>query len=243
MGLIIFALIVHLFFWLTVIAGIAGLSMFIPSLVGYIKTRSPKNNRIMVIGLCMMIPIALIGLYVGLGTLSSNARDYNSIYHQVNSGTVEGMELLKKGVDPDCSWSDVPAKAGEYTLLANFANYNSHHKDTYEKMKLLIEYGADVNWKSCPNCRGGYGHGQPYCEYTPLMLVCERPGEQAEDIIDLLLENGADVNAKDYSGKTALDIINESIQYGVQYGNGVSEKYLKMRKQLISHGAKPGRGT
>lgn len=244
MGLIINVLIVLVCFGLMVIAGIVGLSMFIPSLVGYRKTRSPKRHKTMIIGVCMMIPIVCIGLIAGISTLSLNARNYNSIYHQVYLGTVEDIErLLKKGVNPDCSELDVPAKAGEYTMLADLASYNSHRKDTYERMKLLIEYGADVNWKSCPNCRNGYGHGQAYCQYTPLMFVCERPGEQAEDIIDLLLENGANVNAKDYSGKTALDIINESIQYGIEHGNGTSEKYLSMRKQLISHGAKPGRGT
>ena len=67
-------------------------------------------------------------------------------------------------------------------------------------VKLLLERGLSVN---CSNDEG----------WTPLM---EAVLEEREEMVDLLLQNGADVNAQDYTECTALDLVdnctNESIK-------------------------------
>lgn len=247
MLLYLLGVIIYFGFWLLVIAGVVGLIMFIVFLAGYIGKREKKQLKMVLISAGMMTPIVLIGLTVGCSKLSTRLHNYNSIHYQMNSGTLEGMErLLKSGADPNSSWSDVRANTGEYTLLANLAFYNTHHDDTYERMKLLIEYGADVDWESCVNCRSysngafHYDHGSTFCKYTPLMFVCLYTGDQGPEIVELLLENGANVNAKGYDGKNALDLINEHIRAYKDDGKAVPTKYLKIKESIVAHGGKAG---
>lgn len=119
-----------------------------------------------------------------------------------------------------------------------------------EAVRLFLEGGVDVN-----SMRYGY---------TPLLEVCwlmRRGGiECASDIVELLLEKGADVNAVDGMGESALwyavengrtDIVRLLIQYGadvnVQY-NGktlvytaqVSKKNTEIANLLRDAGVKPG---
>lgn len=248
MGLYVLGIVVTFGLRILAAAGVVGLVMFIPSLAAYIKSREKKRFKSMLIGAYMMAPIVLIGVCLGFSKLKTGMHDYNSIHYQMNLGTLEGMErLLKNGADPNSSWSDVRAKTGEYSLISDLAVYNRQRKDTYERMKLLIEYGADVDWESCVNCRsysnGGfhYEHGNVFCKYTPLMFVCHDPGNQAAEIVDLLLDNGANVNAEGYDGKTPLDLIDQHIRAYDKSDEPVPEKYLMIKQSIIAHGGKAGK--
>lgn len=236
-------------FWLVlgigaaIICGIIGVIKFVPSLLAYKHTHDRKSFDAMINSICLVLPIIIVGGGALIKKIYSDVSEYNNLYYQANFETVEGMErLLKKGIYPDCKATNLenrPARDGEYTILTNLANYNHHHEDTYEKMKLLIEYGADVNYKACPNCRGE--HGNVYCQYSAIMLVCERPGYQAVEIIELLLDNGADINAVSYSGETALDIIEDRIAYCKSRDIEPSDQTKAIRKLLIDNGAKRGK--
>lgn len=64
----------------------------------------------------------------------------------------------------------------------------------YDKAKLLINEGADIEWRYVT------------CGRTPL-LVASAYGH--EGIIQLLLDNDANINAKDKDGRTSLDLAKE----------------------------------
>lgn len=208
---------------------------------GAVKLKSKRQTGIIltVIGAALLIPI--IG--VGISKLDKLATDHNSLTHQMFYGTADDMErVLARGVEPDCHAGysrNIPAKEGEYTMLSYVCSYNSHYDDSLEKARLLIEYGADVNRRTCPNCTNGR-HGIFGCEFTPLMFLCEYPGPQAKDMIILLLDNGADINAKNYEGQTALDLVNYKITMQSINGGTPSEFRLELRALLIKRGAKTG---
>lgn len=224
-------------------AGIVGLCVFFPALKGYIGTREARYHKKMIKGIAMAIPILTILFFAGIHKLGDAASDRNSIYIQMNSGTTEGMErLLKRGMSADSKATNLentPAKGNEYTLLTYLASYNSHYDDCVEKARLLLDYGADVDWEACPNCNvAGNGHGQPFCRSTPLLLVCTHPGAHAVELVELFVEYGADVNAVSGEGRTGLDILDEDIYLWRTRRGEVPEDLIALRKTLVKYGAK-----
>lgn len=67
----------------------------------------------------------------------------------------------------------------------------------YETVKLLIENGADVNYKE---------NKKWYNERTPLIFTVEEADKNKYKIVKYLLDNGADKNIKTTYGQSALDI-------------------------------------
>lgn len=242
LGLYVFAIIIFITGAGIICAGIAGLCIFVPSLVGYVKTRDKKSHKRMITGISLAIPLLAALLFAGVHQLRDAVSDYSSIYIQLISGTTEDLErLLKKGISSDCKATNLentPATGNEDTLLTHLASYNSHYDDCVEKARLLLEYGADVNWAACPNCRAGYGHGQPFCRSTPLLLVCSHPGEHSTELVELFIEYGADVNAVSGEGRTGLDILSEKIYLWERDGEEAPEIFTELRKALVKHGAK-----
>lgn len=208
---------------------------------GLASRRSVRKTRIILVAIGASLLIPIMG--VGISKLSELVSDYNSLTHQMFYGTADDLErVLEMGVEPDCHAGyskNIPAKEGEYTMLSYVCSYNSHYDDSLEKARLLIEYGADVNRRSCPNCRNGQ-HGNYECESTPLMFLCQYPGPQANDMIILLLDNGADINAKNYEGQTALDLVNYKITMQSINGGTPGESWLELKALLIKRGAKTG---
>ncbi|AGF84931.1 repeat protein [Moumouvirus goulette] len=64
--------------------------------------------------------------------------------------------------------------------------------DNLKLIKLLVKYGADVN---IPEYQNGW---------TPLIIACIRYTFNSHEIIEYLLNNGANINQKDSKGRTAL---------------------------------------
>ena len=159
-------------------------------------------------------------------------------------------KLIKKST-PEEKREGLHLVIAKYSKISDFFFVVSREKfvDPTEVVRLFLDGGVDIN-----SMRYGY---------TPLLEVCwlmRRGGiECASDIVELLLEKGADVNAVDGMGESALwyavengrtDIVRLLIQYGadvnVQY-NGrtllyraqVSNKNTEIADLLRDAGAKP----
>ena len=66
-------------------------------------------------------------------------------------------------------------------------------------LKLLISYGANINFKTLTYCG---------CYVTPLMVICSYLPRKTElEIVKFLIENGCDVNITDENGNNALLLI------------------------------------
>ncbi len=107
------------------------------------------------------------------------------------------------------------ATVAQRAAWVNFTPPNNHEQQTpimytiispslnaTQYLKLLIDYGADIN------AQDTNGH-------TPLMLAvlaAFKGQSNIENKIDLLLRKNANVSIKDATGKTALDIANESLE-------------------------------
>jgi hypothetical protein len=91
----------------------------------------------------------------------------------------------------------------------------AYHLAPSKRIPLLIAAGANPN-TSHPSDRS-----------APTLLMQALPPRGSESLVELLVKAGADVNARDYRGKTVLDIAQE---------NGSNPQCLKI---LVNAGARP----
>ncbi len=94
-------------------------------------------------------------------------------------------KLIKAGADVDTQGE----KQWNYTLLAKVCGCLCPHAEWIE---FLIDNGADIN----------YIGGHKKC--TPLHLIASQPTFPIEKQIEILIAQGAEVNARDIDGKTPL---------------------------------------
>lgn len=244
-GLMIFSIVVHIILAILAVMLFVGLGFVVYAIVKYFKNggqfiKETKNKLILGIGLAAM-PLLLLGL-VGKIKINENVRNSRDLYYQATSGTVEGMrEILENGVPADCKAFDLSGKTNalaegtETTILGYLViHYNDQHNEPEqygEKIQLLIDYGADVNRKM------GY-ISMPDKIVTPLLMAVDH---RNSDAAELLLKNGADVNARYADGETALQKLNKDIDYygpdGYRYDEDFYNKLLKVRSVLLKYGA------
>ena len=91
--------------------------------------------------------------------------------------------MLNKEINIKTLIKSVDKENNTALILASKFGYN-------EIVKILIENGADVNFRNNDNSTALIEASSFYYE-----------------VVKLLIENGADINAKDNEGKTALDYI------------------------------------
>jgi ankyrin repeat protein len=143
----------------------------------------------------LLIQAARKGDVAWMGSLPQNgaevdARDYRhrtALVHAVLEGQVESARfLLENGADVECPDSD------RITML--HLALDKKKPDT-ELIKVLVEYGCDVN--------------APYRieSNTPLHLAVRYHADV--EAIKLLIENGADVFRKDIFGRNAYQLLIE----------------------------------
>lgn len=110
--------------------------------------------------------------------------------------------LLAQGADPNLrQYREGRPRTPEnsHTWLMEFSALGEA-----STVKALLERGARVNARGW-TCFSAMGHGEPDPRgSTALIDACCRDGN--EDVIRLLLQHGADVNARDRSGNTPLGV-------------------------------------
>lgn len=197
------------------------------------------------------VTVLLIAAVIADTVHKTTSLSYN--VYRLNTTRVE--RILRMGVTPDCTEeSNAHAQNGEPTLLYQLVTYDydtrlSSQNLTYEEykekeiemMRLLIKYGADVNYVT-------YNHDKNYpehqltddysmynssdeCGSTPLMAATYRADL---NVIKLLVENGADVNAVDYCGYNVIDIVADNLN---------DEQGYEIYKYYIEQGVDPNNAT
>ena len=178
--------------------------------------------------------IALIASFaVSLSAQNNEAEE--SLFQAIQSGdTVAVSRLIDDGVSADITDEEgVPVlmlatlfsdAEGVEVLLEGGADPNQADAvgatalmwavPDLEKVRLLIDHGADVNARS-----DGLGR-------TALLIAAGYPGTSS--VLELLLDNGADLRATDPSGYTALAMAMRSSDVGVL-------------RFLVDQGMDPGR--
>ncbi|MBD5130787.1 MAG: hypothetical protein HDT43_12825 [Ruminococcaceae bacterium] len=193
------------------------------------------------------IGLAAVPLFLltaeGIGKAREAVNHSRELYYQATAGTVDGMRrILDRGVPADCKAFDrsgkinAPAVGTETTILGYLVIYytdNRNEREQYgEKIQLLIDYGADVN-------RQMGSLSMPDKIVTPLLMAVDG---RNSDVTELLLKNGANVNARYQDGKTALQKLNADIEYygpdGYRYDEGFYNNLLSVREVLLKYGAK-----
>jgi hypothetical protein len=134
-----------------------------------------------------------------------NSVDIPVLVMAIRRGSVPIIEaLLAKGADPNVRDIDTD-------LPPLWEALSRGEVDRTAIVKMLVTAGADVNASS-------RREGDPLMGVTPLMIVAVPGGE---DLVQLFLDKGADVNARTPSGITALKMAEIS---GLEDNKGVIHK-------------------
>lgn len=224
---------------------IGGAFLLTVGIIKRVKNRYNYKSRGMafiITGAILLLPGGIICGDRGVKAIIQAVDNYNSVYYQFHDGSVKGLErLLKKGacVEGVGLPEERPARDGEMTLLGEVIKFNRIIPDGMKKAALLIEYGADVNRVMCCNCRDGHPRGEHnrLCSATPVLIAAD---SRNYELLKLLIDNGGDVNATDYNGLTALDIVEENIEDTERFSSRWIKEFKRMRELLIENGAENG---
>ncbi|MCB2298558.1 ankyrin repeat domain-containing protein [Clostridium tagluense] len=139
------------------------------------------------------------------------SKDPKSIYRYIEEGNIDEIKnYLKVAKDLNSDFA-----------LESILHYaiNNSENNYFKTIELLINNGADIN-----------SHHSEFLE-TPLHKLCARVKPQI-DVITMILEKGAKVNAVNISGKTpvfycsfnySVELLNLLVKYGADIN--VHDKY------------------
>lgn len=240
------ALIVWAYILFAPIAGLTLLAVGIHD-VPYLKSEGASTLATVckiVFGSLLLLPFVVAFCIMAVIMISTTVHNHSDLDYQVRFGTEIGVErALDHGADPNSrfytSGESVPARGNELTEFGYLAHHSTSIPESTEKLRLLIDRGSDFDRVMCPNCQ--YEHWddsfRKNCSSTPLMLACSGGGYEA---VELLLENGAEINSVNYCGQTALDIAEEQLSNTKKPDPEKTEEFLRIKNLLLSRGAKRG---
>lgn len=211
---------------------------------------APYKRRIypkvlIVIGALILIPVIVIVGKTALDLYNNDRYSHENFFSTLVEGYFDDAERLYNSgnICVDCAPSSnadfsIPAEDGKETILMHFCGRSSpDHKGYVDAVNFLIDHGADIE-------RVKYSHKQndpkhrnasqykdfhksdyDYCGINALMIACSAGNTE---IVKLLVEKGADVNAKDYCGMTPLMYTADS--FSGQFAGLIAE-------YLAAHGA------
>ncbi len=132
------------------------------------------------------------------------------LYWAVGSGKYKSVEaLLKRGGNPNIYQNS--SGTTPIFLASSFRWNEKSLKNNPQYIKILLEYGADPNIPCSDNAYDSFWDNSfPDKGSTPLMHAVKSIDDN-RTIIQLLLENGANINAKTNTGATAASF---ALYYG-----------------------------
>lgn len=225
---------------------------FILLIIGILKNRNYKkpgyNGKkhiypkvLITLGLVVLMPFTILVAAIVIQYNLHQAKDNKNLFYcVVNEEYQRAQELLDNGASPErAPYLDTVSNAsvpdGRETLLLHFCGSGSYVHSYSETVSFLIKNGADVNrreWAHKENHPAHSGSSEygfewgDYCGRTPLMCAL---GAGDIESAKVLIDAGADVNARDYCGRTPLIYAAISVLHGGDYDS--------MAKLLIEHGA------
>lgn len=178
------------------------------------------------ISLVILIPQIIILAIVGIKMAIEHHENMQRLFYCLENGKYKQAEkLLKKGGSVYFNYESVnsPAKAGKIPYFIELCQSNSgdnKYETCGEQLQFLIDHGADVEYrkvivdhkKDAPEhfkspdsdndiVKKNIGLYGDSCGMTPLMISAKYENIKT---FKVLIENGADVNAVSYCGRTVL---------------------------------------
>ena len=180
-------------------------------------------------GWLFLLPlIGTVGL-IGTAVIHTEIENRNSLWYNVNNGNFKRVEqLIDKGASPNCTKeSNEPAQNGEESILVILCRHHGfttglNDDDTKDReltddekkmILLLIEKGADLEYKYYRHEEhdiegtSSYAHADK-CGRTPFLWAVTT-GDY--ELVKLLADNGADINAKDVYGYNGVAIVADEL--------------------------------
>ena len=192
------------------------------SLIGYGADVNAKNNDGRT-ALMLTSNLEIAKLLIDNGADTKNSLTYLT---SVNTKWEMVKLLIDNGADINARGSGMFGTPPLIIVIIGVINYMyngplpyDEYSEILEKIKFLIDKGADVNVKD-------NGGGYSVLEKT-IDILNTQHWELVLEIVKLLVDNGANINAKDKNGNTALT-------YAKRKGN----KGKEIVKFLMSRGAK-----
>ena len=179
------------------------------------KKGTPRKKKIypvilMIIGIAIITPLAIYSLVSSALSAYTINENYRELRFCIDTDSYEQAKILidEGKASVDCTY-DSNEKATEYeeTLLMHFCRLDNEDDKNIERIKFLIENGADVNhrvYREDGHYESDMFHGfNDGCNCGRTALIYAVNGGHVETV-KLLIENGADVNVRDCSDMNLL---------------------------------------
>ena len=232
MGLMVAGVVLVILAVVFIIVVITAITFFIIGLVTFIRDKNrrayalategvaPKRKKypivFMVLGLIVLVPLALY-MIISPFVVAYEREQYRQelfwcLEHE--SDLRYAQKLIDEGkASPDCTRdSNAEASADEETLLMWYCKVNNYDDENLKQIEFLIENGADIDRPDPvnnhapddPSHSGDAEHGYEFICGCGMTVLERAASNGSVETVKLLIENGADVNAENYSGKTPL---------------------------------------
>ena len=212
------------------------------------KKGIPRKKKIypvilMIIGIAIITPLAIYSLVSSALSAYTINENYKELRFCIDTDSYEQAKILidEGKASVDCTY-DSNEKATEYeeTLLMHFCRLDNEDDENIEKIKFLIENGADVNhrvyredghYESDDDMLYGFNYG---CDCGRTALRYAVNGGHVETV-KLLIENGADVNVRDCSDMNLLMYL-YNMDFYANTPSPTDEEIIAIAELLIENG-------
>lgn len=213
-------------------------AIFIIAIIGFILLiigLKLKRKKYVIFGIILMVPFSLICLQQEIDNRNREIKERQYLRYYVTEGSSKELEeyLINNPNQLYCSYknSNNIAEECDLTWFDYLCKNSSIEKEiVLEKIQIFINQGFDINRRICQYELSKeehtylYNKKEDFCGATPLMIACYN---NDYELVKLLIENGADINIKDFNGNSTISYI---INWKIETNEDLNE-----RKDLINY--------